>query len=361
MNKNTIKITNRLLDVLAEMNLIRLRHISTNYMSFCERYSELQKDSRLLSVAVDRDWGDAAKSITERMTRNLNEFSHQLQTLKSFVSQKEIAAPVFPDVSAELVQVEQEFGKTEFDSKNNTLSVETENVVLKDIDLGPFKIELDLNGFSQFYKNSPYHCIALDPNPSATSCEVTHPHISNEILCEGDGSIIIRSALEEGRICDFYTIVRNILKTYNPDSAYVSLCDWEGLCCYDCGYSVDRDRSYYCCRCHNDYCEECSAYCSWCDETICLGCSVRCSCCEMSYCLSCMGRCRDCESTVCLHCLENDLCPTCIEERNEDEEDENIEENTESPVSNGIFELVGTEVLPDSVGEAIILARQNRQ
>ncbi len=43
--------------------------------------------------------------------------------------------------------------------------------------------------------------------------------------------IRIRTALEQGRLCDFFSLVRSILNTYSPDSPYVSLYDWCGVAC----------------------------------------------------------------------------------------------------------------------------------
>ncbi len=42
------------------------------------------------------------------------------------------------------------------------------------------------------------------------------------------------AALTEGRLLDFFMIVRQVLQTYSPDSPYVSLDDWYGRQCSDC-------------------------------------------------------------------------------------------------------------------------------
>ena len=61
-------------------------------------------------------------------------------------------------------------------------------------------------------------------------------------------------------------------KTYNAESPYVSLDDWEGRPCYDCGYTTHEDDCFWCEGCDNDFCEECYSYCCSCDVSLCQGC-----------------------------------------------------------------------------------------
>ena len=173
------------------------------------------------------------------------------------------------------------------------------------------------------YSSSPYRVIALEPNPAATDSSITHPHVNAEKLCEGEGSAAIRAAIEEGRICDFFTLVRSILNTYSADSPYVPLADWDGTSCYDCGYTVSSEDRYYCYRCEHDYCSDCSSYCHKCEETVCLGCGGQCSGCEEFLCLNCVSKCQECEGMFCESCLEDGMCENCREElENEDEQEE---------------------------------------
>jgi hypothetical protein len=235
----------------------------------------------------------------------------------------------------ELDALQKEFGGIAFDVSKHTISVVTEPVTLEDIYLGPFKVQLELDKLDHLYYSSPYFVIALEPNPAATNNSVTHPHVSDERLCEGDGSAAIRAALEEGRICDFFILVRSILNTYSADSPYVSLDDWDGRACYDCGRTVSGEDSYYCEHCEHDYCGECSTYCRRCEETICLSCSGQCSYCQEMLCRDCVSACEGCGELFCESCLKDDLCPNCREEQeNEDERQEttiNKSENTSQP------------------------------
>ncbi|MHC4356850.1 MAG: hypothetical protein ACYS0H_29475, partial [Planctomycetota bacterium] len=209
---------------------------------------------------------------------------------------------------------------------------------LEYVTLGPFSIQLELDKFRELHKDHPYHVVALNPNPAATDDSVTHPHVSGERVCEGDGAAAIRACLEQGRLCDFFTMVRSILTTYNPDSPYVALDNWDGAPCYDCGYAMNSEDTYYCYNCERDFCAECSTYCRQCEQTACICCCGQCSYCEEYACTNCISECSECEEIYCQSCLEDGICPTCKEEKektNEEQETQitrvNKDANTSKP------------------------------
>jgi len=117
-------------------------------------------------------------------------------------------------------------------------------------------------------------------------------------------------------------MVRSILNNYNPDSPYVSLDDWDGEPCYNCGYVTSRENTYYCSYCERDYYEECSTYCRQCEETVCLGCSGQCPHCEELVRKNCISRYTKCEELCCESCLEDGLCPNCKEEMEKENEEQ---------------------------------------
>ena len=238
----------------------------------------------------------------------------------------------------ELRQLQQEFGKIDFDKGEGAISVVTDPVTLEGVYLGPFQVQLQIDKLCELYKGPVYQVIALDPNPAATAEDVTHPHVSKEQLCEGDGAAAIWTALEQGRMSDFFTMVRSILDTYNPDSPYVSLSDWHGEPCYDCGYVVDSERSYFCQFCDRNYCEECSTYCLGCEESLCLGCAGQCTQCGHMFCRQCVSACEECKRLFCEKCLEDEICSTCKERKTENEKQETqikgTDENTNQTQTN---------------------------
>ena len=141
----------------------------------------------------------------------------------------------------------------------------------------------------------------------------------------GDAGAAISAALAAGRICDLFLLVRSVLMHYNPHSPFVSLDNWHGIACHECGYITSGDDVFWCAACEHDFCGDCSSYCRRCDESTCINCLENCPACDEPVCPSCMTRCPDCEEPICKTCLEEQQCP-CIEENeeNQDEQAENM-------------------------------------
>jgi len=332
--KNIIKLSNLLLDAICELKQQRLRQIQNRFKDFENRCLDAIKDSHMYYEAVARNWSGSAERIRTRARRNLNDFPHYLQRFKEFINIDEPKLPKLSDIFAELSQIDQELGEYQFDLKGQTISVITDSITLDDIPFGSFEIKLSIDRISRFYTEVPYRVIALEPNPAGSDSSVTHPHVSSEILCEGDGHVSIKRSLEQGRFCDFFTMIASILQTYNPNSPYISLDDWEGMSCYDCGYTVSSDESYYCEYCEREYCTQCSTYCQKCDTTICLGCAYQCPSCEEPVCQRCTAKCKECEDIFCEDCLtEQDLCNDCEEQRKEPENEEQEDESKKPETS----------------------------
>jgi len=350
--KNIIKLSNLLLDAVCELKQQRLRQIQSKFEDFGSKCSDAIKDSHLFYAAVERNWFESAEKIVTRVSRNLNDFSYYLQRFKEFIDEDEPKLPKLSDVFAELSQIDQELGEYQFDLNEKTISVITEPITLDDIPLGSFEIKLFIDQINKLYTENPYRIIALDPNPAGTDSSITHPHVSSERLCEGDGHISIKKALEQGRFCDYFTMIVNILQTYNPDSPYVSLDNWEGVSCYDCGCTVSDDDCYYCEYCNRDYCGHCSTYCQMCDTTVCLGCAYECPSCNEPVCQGCTAKCKECEETFCKDCLtEEGLCNTCDKQRKDNNDEEQESESNKSETCAAIQ--------PDCMGQAIVHARHD--
>ena len=322
--KKQIKIANLLLRSLARLKDSRQQAVLQKLDEFSGKCSVVTKDTKIFQSAIDRKWYKAAEKIRSRISRNLSEFSYSLDQFRTTVNTDDTELPKLTDIIAELSQIEQEFGSFSFDRVEKAISIVTESITLEDIVLGPFEIKLFLNNIDKIVAGSPYKIIAINPNPAGTNSDVTHPHVSCEQLCEGDGHIPIQKSIQHGRLCDFFTIIVQILQTYNPDSPYVSIYEWEGVPCHDCGCTVTEDNCYYCEDCEYDYCSECSSYCQICETTICLGCSYECPICQDHACSHhCTAVCEECEETLCKNCINEDgLCNNCQEQRKEQEDEE---------------------------------------
>jgi hypothetical protein len=220
------------------------------------------------------------------------------------------------DIYQDLVALEAEFGNLDMDSQGRWLSVTTEGIELNGVYLGPFEIRLAWNRIAS---DAAYRVIATDPHPCSSRDSVTHPHVADEVLCEGDGRHAIRSALAQGRLLDFFTLVASVLRTYNRESPYVPLAEWFGQACSDCGAATDSEDSYACQRCGEIVCEDCETCCVNCENSYCANCIRGCAICEEPYCRGCLRGCPQCDARVCGGCfIDNERCKNCHEEESED-------------------------------------------
>jgi hypothetical protein len=125
-------------------------------------------------------------------------------------------------------------------------------------------------------------------------------------------------------LADFFLIVRQVMHTYNPDSAYVDLDHWESSAsCWECAAGVHPDEAYFCDECERDFCGDCMGICNSCNECTCFNCLISCEHCDDSHCRHCLQTCAGCDALSCPGCLEDQLCPTCYEERETDDDHEN--------------------------------------
>ncbi len=247
------------------------------------------------------------------------------------------------EIYRDLVALGAEFDETDFDLRGRWLSVTTEPIELERIYLGPFEIRLDW-GRIPAGDRPAYRVIATDPHPAESRDNVPHPHVMDEVLCEGDGRQAIRHALAQGRLLDFFTLIAGVLRNYNPESPFVELALWCGRTCSDCGAVVDDDECFVCERCSESVCEGCEITCCGCDEACCSGCITGCAACDESYCRGCLQSCVHCSASVCDDCLhENERCPKCHEE------EQRNQETTDPPA-------VGAAIQPHGLGQALVPA-----
>jgi len=218
-----------------------------------------------------------------------------------------------PDVYRDLVALEREFEEVGINLGAKQLIVTTEPIVLEMMEFGPFEIRLD---WARLGQPSPYKVVALDPNPAARDETITHPHVQDEHLCEGEARAAIRAALREGRLYDFYLLVVTTLRTYGQGSAYVTLTNWHGWSCSDCASTIDSDDddNYSCERCSTTLCSDCANSCRSCGSYCCARCSSYCDACDERSCNTCFQDCCDCDSSFCGMCLNyHSRCSSCQE------------------------------------------------
>lgn len=271
-----------------------------------------------LEKAVARGWMGAASRVARDLGDLLTSVPYGLQGIQRFLGDGLAPVPSMKDLVDDLVQVAREFGGVGYDASSGILAVQTDPIVLDGVHLGPFEIRLALERLSAPVLDRALAVKALEPHPAQANDAVTHPHVSDEHLCAGDGAASLEMALEEGRLCDGLLLVRSVLSNYNGDSPYVSLEDWDARTCRECGRAYADDDGSWCAGCDEEYCLECTTYCRRCNETLCLGCIGTCPVCEERVCGGCLTTCPDCGRRLCGTCLEERLC-SCHEKENEDD------------------------------------------
>jgi hypothetical protein len=325
--RNDQKVLWRAADQIAS-HLQRFKAAPTSIELPEAEWLQCQSLRRNLDRCAARHWQHAAALLNDSLERSLERF---VDRIRDTSRQLAASGPFTPtqsvgDIFRDLVALSDDFEGLTIDGSNQTVSITTQPIVLEEIDLGPFEIRLH---WDRIGERRPYEVIALEPNPARESSETTHPHVKGEQLCEGDGRVSIDRALRAGRLLDFFQIVCRILDTYNAGSAHVSLSNWNGSPCADCGDSVCEDDLYTCDRCGELLCRECLSSCARCDAICCHSCTNYCRSCEESVCSGCQHDCGQCQRPVCNSCLsETGLCQECQEERDEESFDEDESDST---------------------------------
>jgi hypothetical protein len=237
------------------------------------------------------------------------------------------------NVLAELLAMQEEFDSAmEIASDLSMISVTTDPIVLDDISLGRFRIDLCLVNLRRGYTDVSQliQVEALEPNPASSDEGVTHPHVRESSPCLGDALVPIRLALRQGRFLDVFQMVISVLQTYNDGSAYVPLDTWNGLDCDACGRTANPDDTSTCEHCGDRLCDSCSYTCDACGVALCSGCSNETTD-HDTLCRNCVGTCSACDRTFRTSELESGLCQNCLEQQENDheqDEDDNVVDDT---------------------------------
>lgn len=285
-------------------------------------FAEVGRIGRLRAHAQQMGWRTAAHRLEARLCRALDHLARLADGLASQFKAPRPTAPPLRELYAELIAAGEEFGAVEIDRHGERISVTTESIWLEEICFGPFRIDLVLPQIEVSEPEYWYGLEALDPNPAAPDSEVVHPHVSGGVLCAGEAGAAIRQTLLAGRLSEFFTLVRSVLRTYNPGSPYVRLREWDGLTCADCGYTAAADCGFTCPGCADFVCDECARSCDACGETRCRSCLTLSQISSDWACPDCEAECEGCSRTCVKNELDdNGLCEECQKENDHEESD----------------------------------------
>ena len=304
---------------------------------------------RQINQALVCDWDEAARRKTAELCDWLSDLQSAARNLATDLGPrlvpKRVSAPA--EIYRDLVALQQEPLAVEVDYEAAQVCVRTEPIELDSVALGRFEIRLDWREVRDPYES--YRVVALDPNPAACDDAVTHPHVRDERLCEGEGRTGIRRALAEGRLFDFFTIVDRLLHTYARGQAYVELDRWSGMRCSDCSSIVDDGDCSSCDRCEEMICCDCTNSCPHCQQICCASCLDRCPHCEELTCPGCLEHCSQCQVCVCPDCLTDQLCREC-------NETQSPSENEPDRLSEPLAAAADAPVYSDRLGQAVVPA-----
>jgi len=255
----------------------------------------------------------AEKIVHKQLIADVSRLKRQLD-VSSLNPPEPDKAPGVRDIYADIKAVEAEFGEYKWDHVRGTLSVTTDPITLKEVPLGPFRIHLSLEHFQN--PSASDGSTYVDAINSNFSNGHPHPHVSEGgHVCLGDAIHSIRKTLEDGRVLDYFIILKQLLNSYDANGAYTPLESWgqegEGsISCGDCGY--DTSDYFYCEHCDCAYCDECYGSCESCEELVCDTCRTRCRSCDNSLCPGCNAdNCKDCGRPLCFACAQKVGCDNC--------------------------------------------------
>ena len=192
--RKQIWFINQIMNALKRQHHNQYSEVLAKTEKLTEKLNEVTTETGKIQKAIDHQWFCSAGKSKVRLERALNDLPYLIGNAKQFIARPVNQVPTFRDLMAEFKQLADEFGDVTFDMENKSISITTESIELDDTYLGEFKIELRIDKLIEAHRMAPYSVIALDPHPAATSSDVTHPHVSNDILCEGDGHTAICTA-----------------------------------------------------------------------------------------------------------------------------------------------------------------------
>ncbi len=317
-----------------------------------ERISELTQHlkelTKLFTKVIEKQWLASAARLKMRMDSVSIDIKCRTEAMASDADGIIAGLRNYPsqlDLTEDLKAVEKEFGGLHYDQDDDEIVVISEDIIFSNVNLGSFEIRIPIS-----MGGSRVTIVACNPNYPAADEETTHPHVQSNTMCLGRGTDQFYDAMQQGRILDAFTILNSILETYNPDSAYVKIENWNRDSddyeeCNDCGDEISIEEATSCHKCSSSYCRDCVFECSGCQEYYCAYCisrSSKCSICKGKHlCGDCTYQCKTCKEIFCNECI------------NDDDEDKELNcANCQKDLDEGL----GIEVRPECVGQIMLSA-----
>jgi hypothetical protein len=284
-------------------NFAKTYHKAFSYITEITRYNE---DKKLkLRLAIENSIMPSRKmqdpSEVQSILRQLGYHRDHRQYRYIEYMAKFRIQPIDMIVS-ELIALMENFNGINF--SNDTLTVEMGPFIIKDVNFGNFQVKLHVTECYRISYNICAHAYAVTPNYSPGDSECTHPHVRNGDVCIGNGATPLNNAATEGRLQDYFEIVRSVLSTYNDADPYMKIIAWTGKRCRSCNrhYEPEDRNNLKCTICKIQYCSYCTRQCCSASELTCFSCvpnNFKCKYCGASLCAECLKICERCNKRLC--------------------------------------------------------------
>ncbi|MFA5866333.1 MAG: hypothetical protein WC975_16800 [Phycisphaerae bacterium] len=205
-SKELFRIADRIRDELVKLHQHRYKELLQRMSNVSIQLADIAQTSKQLAQSVNHHWSAAAERCRDRMNRDLYFVSHAVGDLHQFSQTPKFTLPDVRTIYEELLQVQDEFEEFSFDFTENLLSVDTQPVELDGLYLGSFQIQLEVKNLWRHYNQASYYVFARDPHTASSNNEVTHPHVSSDRLCEGDGNPFDRLSETQPVIRDWHYV-----------------------------------------------------------------------------------------------------------------------------------------------------------
>ena len=175
----------------------------------------------MIDIASRRRWLGALTQLKCELDFLFTSIQNEINAARHITADRdEPAIPSLSDLVGELAQIDDDFGEWSYDHRGGVLSINTEPITLEGIDLGRFAIKLEVRRLADADHHRIYQVEALEANPAEGNDGVTHPHVKNDDLCEGDAA----AAIKAGHFNRALVPVLNPDGSVALDAAYRAIC-----------------------------------------------------------------------------------------------------------------------------------------
>lgn len=279
-----------------------------------DRMYNLLDIHRQVEVASARQLPNAAQRLKAKWDDVLKDLTGAIRDVAQRKDQVPPDVRSLSDILQDLGQIRQEYGGLDYFADEAMLAVTTPSVALQGLDLGRFRIELNVLSLGRRARKSFYEIRTLDLRCAASNGGACHPHVLFGHLNAREFTEPIREAKLMGRIADFFNLIVQALQSYDPSTAYVKIQDWHKVFCSQCHAELQEGEHLFCEGCDEYCCQRCQVQCPDCGKRVCQNCQSVCHLCGGILCSHCISSCALCGAGTCQRCLQAGLCPGCAAE-----------------------------------------------